>query len=290
MSDSLEEHYIYALVDPRDNLEKYIGKTKNLQRRFQGHLQEAKKKNSPLTRKNNWLKSLFKKDLLPIIKVIETCTSDSIDQREVFWITHYSALRGSEFKNMTEGGTGGTTHHGRPVKIYCSNGKMYESIKNAAEDIGCSRSAIALVLKGKNYTARGLTFWRPGEYQPEPHIKNVPSVRVCCSNGNTYRSIEEAALALNICSRAISLAVIGKKRHTAEGYSFWRPGESPRSDKMLEKEVMCITTGDIFNNLKEAAGHFKIHISNLRKVLLGQRAQVSGLVFKYTGKLTPRSK
>lgn len=87
---------IYTLTDPRDNQIKYVGKTNNIKRRMQEHLVE-----SSTTKKNNWIKSLRKQNLKPIIEILDEETDDPF--WEIYWISQIKTW-GFTLKNMTEGG------------------------------------------------------------------------------------------------------------------------------------------------------------------------------------------
>lgn len=58
---------IYALVDPRDGRERYIGKAKNADARLEKHLQEAKSGKRPV---NAWIRKLGKLGLWPSVRVL----------------------------------------------------------------------------------------------------------------------------------------------------------------------------------------------------------------------------
>jgi group I intron endonuclease len=88
------EIYIYSLKHPITKEVRYIGKTKNIKRRYYEHIN--KKHNSY---KSNWIQSLLKKDLKPIIDIIEICNKDNWEEREKYWITQFDNLT-----NLTKGG------------------------------------------------------------------------------------------------------------------------------------------------------------------------------------------
>ncbi len=90
--------YIYTLTDPIDGLVKYVGMTNNPKRRLSEHLIEK-----TLTKKNNWIKSLIKKNKKPIMDVIDEITDSNIEYWEKYWIAQFKAW-GFKLKNDTEGG------------------------------------------------------------------------------------------------------------------------------------------------------------------------------------------
>lgn len=119
------KYFIYELIDPRTDETKYIGKTINLEERLKGHINEYKSNKTTL--KINWIKSLEKKGLIPIINVIDT---DEVNFWEIFYIQLYKSWN-INLTNMTIGGTGGDTY---------TNNPNYEDI--------CKRKSISMI--GKN--------------------------------------------------------------------------------------------------------------------------------------------
>lgn len=95
--------FIYALKDPNTNEIRYIGQTKkDIHIRLKNHITEAKGKREK-NKKKNWLKSLLKKEQFPVIIVLEACSQDSLNEREVYWINYYSTK--TNLLNMTKGGS-----------------------------------------------------------------------------------------------------------------------------------------------------------------------------------------
>ncbi len=78
---------IYALVDPRDNTVRYIGFSRCLRLRIDGHRDEI----WPGRIKDNWILELKALKLKPIMKIIEDGIEDEKQarQREKHWIAFY---------------------------------------------------------------------------------------------------------------------------------------------------------------------------------------------------------
>ncbi len=90
---------IYGLVDPRNNEIRYVGQTKRaLQVRLSRHLLDKPKKNNY---KYNWISSLKKEGLKPIIIELEICNETNWKEREAHWIQQFNNLT-----NLTSGGDG----------------------------------------------------------------------------------------------------------------------------------------------------------------------------------------
>lgn len=92
------EIYIYKLIDPSTNEVRYVGKTGNLKNRYTSHICNAKKLKSRLA---NWIKSLAKQNLQPVMEIIEICNEYNWEEREVYWI---NVLKTDKLCNVHSGG------------------------------------------------------------------------------------------------------------------------------------------------------------------------------------------
>lgn len=93
--------YIYALLDPRTERVRYVGKSENLTRRLREHLADT----SPCHRVH-WLRQLSELNLLPTLVVLEQCSELNWQLRERDWIAFYRSI-GEPLTNGTDGGEGG---------------------------------------------------------------------------------------------------------------------------------------------------------------------------------------
>ena len=91
--------YIYALLDPETKEIRYIGKTDNPPERLKNHLNEQGK-----WHRINWLKSLKKRGLKPVMRIIEEVAEGiNWEERERYWIAYYQSI-GINLVNRTDGG------------------------------------------------------------------------------------------------------------------------------------------------------------------------------------------
>jgi len=114
---------IYGLADPRTNVIRYVGKAQNLKHRIQNHLCPAALDGK--THRAQWLNSLMKIGLRPIVITLENVDESVWEERERWWIKHYREL-GNDLTNFTDGGEGGATY-GRLGKPW--TGQQRESYK-----------------------------------------------------------------------------------------------------------------------------------------------------------------
>ncbi len=93
----MEKVFIYGLIDPRTSKIRYIGKTRDTEKRLRKHINETKR--GATNHKHNWIRQLLEQGLIPIIEVLEETTNDDWEEREKEWIAQTDDLT-----NMTEGG------------------------------------------------------------------------------------------------------------------------------------------------------------------------------------------
>jgi hypothetical protein len=105
----MNEIYIYALKDPINNEIKYIGKTNNIKRRYNNHLQEVNKGIN--TKKVNWIRKLKENNTKPILEVLEICSDINWQEKEMYWIDIINPKC-----NQTTGGGGQITNNSDYIK------------------------------------------------------------------------------------------------------------------------------------------------------------------------------
>lgn len=94
--------YIYALIDPRTNEIRYIGKALNTRKRYNSHICGSK---SNKTHKDKWINNLLSCEKKPILEVLETCNEENCAEKEQYWIKYYRE-QGCDLTNLTDGGEG----------------------------------------------------------------------------------------------------------------------------------------------------------------------------------------
>ena len=97
-------HTIYTLAHPITKEVRYVGQTNNLRRRLRSHLLCQY-----TTYTSSWIKSLLNIGLIPIMEELEGCSTDEVNDREIYWIAQLKAW-GFRLTNLTEGGSGCLGH------------------------------------------------------------------------------------------------------------------------------------------------------------------------------------
>jgi len=178
--------YIYALIDPRDNEVRYIGKTINPKRRLVEHLNDSKRE---YNYKAMWIKSLLKEDIKPLIKFLKICPLSDFVKYEVEYIELY---KNSKLTNSDETGQGSIGRRkeiidkqsekmSRVVYQYDIDGnfiKEFKSVRFAANILGLSHSNISRCCNGLSKHAGGFIF----SYEKSDSIESV-------SNPNALKKV-----------------------------------------------------------------------------------------------------
>ena len=208
--------FVYGLVDPRNNLVRYVGKSCSGMGRPLQHFYG--KELSTTTKKSSWVKSLIAKNLFPYIKVLEECEDDaSVSKAE---IEHIEKLKCNKLLNMTSGGTGGDTGGGQKrrrkvISKEISTGviKEYQSIIKTNAD-GFSSNKVVAVCKGRRKSHKGYKFWyKENQEIDKPSLAMVP---LKATNLNTkevlnFIKCKDAMSFFNISEYQLSSAIERKK-------------------------------------------------------------------------------
>ena len=100
----MENIFIYALSDPRNNQVRYIGKANNPKDRYTNHFNSSRDKN---THKRNWINSIRKDGFRPDLIVIDEVPKSEWQYWEKFYISLFKTW-GFNLVNYTLGGDGST--------------------------------------------------------------------------------------------------------------------------------------------------------------------------------------
>jgi len=96
-----ETTFIYALLDPRTMAVRYIGKSDDPNRRLYDHITHTRESN----RKANWIKSLAKNGIQPVVEIIDEVQRSEWQAAEAAYIIFFKE-EGCVLVNGTPGGEG----------------------------------------------------------------------------------------------------------------------------------------------------------------------------------------
>lgn len=181
---------IYVLKDPETLEVKYVGiTTKTLKERLRGHLKETKDTRKKNYHKKAWINNLIEKDLLPTIELLEVCTADNWEEREIFHIANFKEL-GCNLTNIDIGGKGiyiksrNNTSKEKIVYQYDLDGNYiqeHRSATAAANYIKCAGTSIGRVLTGDRGSCKGFQ-WSYNKTENKEEFINAQ-----CSYINCYK-------------------------------------------------------------------------------------------------------
>ena len=133
---------IYKLLHFSNN-KIYIGKTTNQRKRFLDHLNQSKKRKTPV---HLWIQELLVNNLKPTMETIEECTEGEWKQRERYWIDHYRSKLGREcVLNILDGGDNPPAY-GHPISM-ATRKKISKSLKGIKRPYLTNRHRIKLTQK-----------------------------------------------------------------------------------------------------------------------------------------------
>lgn len=201
------KYYIYELLDPRDGSCRYIGKSKNPEKRLKQHLSPYQlKKNTP---KNAWIKKLKTMGLSPIMRIIAISCETYINNSEIYLIEKYKK-NGHNLTNSTIGGDG-ISFMSEQIKNKISQSKKGRGIgrKVSIE----TRKKISESQKGKNRKK-----WTESKYKKM--CKPIIGINKETQEIFYFNSIAEASRKFNLDSGHISKCC--KNKSKSHGGFFWR--------------------------------------------------------------------
>lgn len=308
-------------IENKVNGKVYVGQTiRSVKERFKCHKHRLKnnchENEYLLNAWNRYGEENFK------FEIIEYCDIDDIDEREKYWIDFYRKKNG--VYNIENGGNfnkdipketrvklsksvkklwSDEEYYQKQLennmrKVICINtGKIYNSIKEAAEDLNVSHAAIYYACVGKRDSVGGykgkplqVAYYEEGKEYKLKELKkiNAPKKVICVNTKEIFNSMYEAAKKYKKygCSQSkISMCCNGKRKHAGRlengEYLIWRflddydPNEKfVITNKVVSSgnkhKVRCITTGEVFNTIKSACDKYNISRSTLWRACTGR--------------------
>lgn len=137
--------YIYLIQNNKNN-KVYVGKTvQTIEKRWQIHLKDCKRekiKNRPLyLAMNFWGSTNFS------IKQIEECSTEQLNEREIYWIKYYNSYE--DGYNATIGGDGKSYID---YKLVVETYLKLKNMKETADLLKISRDTVSYILKNEKST------------------------------------------------------------------------------------------------------------------------------------------
>ena len=300
MAVSEKQWFLYALIDPRTDDLRYIGKTTSPKRRYQEHLRGRTTREKSW--KASWIQSVLNAGALPEMVLIESGIGEAWREREAHWIEELRDC--CRLVNMREGGYG-------PSMVAISDEtrkKISRAAKNrppmseaarqklSAHNLGKKMSEnVRAKLRGRKRSEQ--TKSRMAEAQrrrcgtegvartpPGPQSEKQPVIRV--ETGEVFESLRAAADAAGTSRERIRNAIAKGTR--CFGYHYAKADDAAASVDMKHERcnrprpVVCCTDGLRFDSTAKAAKHAGVTALSLTRALrMGY--MVKGKVYRYEG-------
>ena len=175
----METVFIYALIDPKSNQVRYIGKTNNIHRRFRRHITERFLHDS---HKDRWIRKLVDENISPEIEVIDEVYKSDWWYWEKFYISYFLYL-GCLLTNGTKGGdeppSTKNRKHTIESRLKMSNtkkGKPIPWLNNGKERTEQHRQNLSKSCKGRNSPNKGNVYSK--EYRDKLSNSSTVNKRV----------------------------------------------------------------------------------------------------------------
>lgn len=286
---------IYKITNTINN-KVYIGQSSNIEARWKKH----KSSNDDFTIH----KAMRKYGLQNFtFSVIEECSKDLLDSREIYWINYYNSLE--EGYNMIPGGSNGAGYaKGIPVEQYSLDGKYiitYNSAKQASEVTGIVHTDICKCCRGESNRA-GLYQWTYKDSKKQIIPIDISDTKIqrrinqYSLKGELLQQYDNLAQASTITgiNKSIICNVCKGKGHTAGGFRWSYEGEKlsekkPHQNSGSRKQVCMYDTNNnllkVFNSMSEASRETDIAVQHISRVCNGKGKTAGGFIWKFKGEM-----
>ena len=258
------KQYIYSLSHPISKEIVYIGKTKNIKKRYRDHCRRPKGCYKTLLDK--WKKEIIDSGLKPVISIIKECDETNVDFYEKFYINEY---REQGILNMTDGGDG-----------------LQNPSEETRRKIGDkSRGRIPSMETRQKISRKG--------------YNNSSSKKIICYDIDSnfvgeFLNSRRASESLNICYKQISKILKGKLHFINKKYTFFYEDDSDVKNKLKYRIENTIDHGRIFlridkfgntlqyNNIMKASSDINCNFRNIWICLQKKRNNCGGYGWVYS--------
>lgn len=231
--------YFYYLKHPITDEIRYIGQSKSPSHRLSGHISAVKSGKDKNTRKSNWIKSLFKENLLPKLEVFETYLGDPEGAHKREWQLIMEHIdKGFNLTNGNDGGSPYLLPDDRVKKVYqyhmVTLKKIAEyrcafdaSIATGLRTGNISKSISSISKHSVQFCGGFLWSYEDFDFFPKEKLifsnrhnkKQVIATNIMTKERLIFESARDAAKALNLSYKNISAVCTGSKQ-SHKGYIF----------------------------------------------------------------------
>lgn len=243
-------------IENKVNGKIYVGQSSIIETRWYNHVRELNKN----IHTNKYLQSAWNKygEKNFEFKILEECSIDSLDEREIFWIERLNSYYKINGYNLTTGGKGTRLFTNDDVQLIW---EIYNSGKHIPREIAEEFNVSEKTIRRYLYygTNLGKCYYDREDSSFEAHAVKV----ICLNNFEIFESVDSAENKYNIngvtacCKHKIKYA--GKNENNE--YLLWmyldeyelyskEEIEEYKNDLLLkihEKDVVCLNTREIFD-------------------------------------------
>lgn len=253
------EVYIYALIDPRTDEIRYIGKANDPYERYKNHYNSARDKN---THKRNWINNVRKDGFRPELLILDKVSVEEWQFWEKFYISLYKSY-GFNLVNYTNGGDGST---------FGNRGSFKKG--NIPHNKGISPSEETKQKIRDNYVPNNSCQIKIIQYDFNYNIINK------------FNSLTEASNTGFSISKISDCCKLKRKQH--KNY-IWKYDDGKEiikeSIKLLKKKVIQydkkMNEINRYNSIKEAANKLNIFESGICNCCKNKLKTSGGFIWKY---------
>jgi group I intron endonuclease len=254
--------FIYTLSDQNGNI-RYIGKTKNIKRRFREHI---KNYDNSKSYKNNWIKSLINNGEFPVISIIDEVEYKDSSFFEMYWISQLECW-GFKLTNLTIGGEGTigykfTDEQKQKMKKPKSKGHI-EKLRNSLIGRKLSDDWKYNIKRGCLNSKKMLETNRRIAKEKEIEVYQYDKFNLFV---NRFESIKDASEKTGI--KHISECINGKRKKS-NGY-FWSNYPLVEKEFILNYVKIKVNNGDLILSPNKieiiVSDYFNVTINEIRKV------------------------
>jgi len=260
----MENVFIYALSDPRDNQVRYIGKANNPKDRYTNHFNSSRDKN---THKRNWINNIRKNGFRPELIIIDEVPKSEWQYWERFYISLFKTW-GFNLVNYTFGGDGAT---------FGNKGSWKKGNVPHNKGIPCSERTKQKI-RDKLTGTFNISSYKPIiQYDLEYNlIKSYKCIKDAVDESNGYFTAPK-----------ISNCLTGKRKHH-RGF-IWKYDDDLELNKVeikfLKKEVIQFDKNlnelNRFTSIKMAENETNISSTNICACCKGKVKTAGGYIWKY---------
>lgn len=292
------KYYVYALIDPRNNVPFYIGKGSG--KRDTAHIKEAHQPTK------NWVNFLKCQRILSIenkgmavgfARLYNNLTEIEAYKIEETEITKWGKIIDGTgcLTNLADGGLGGVGVP-EPVVCYSPDGnliKRFGSLDEGAAFAGIHKSTVCAALNKRTKMAGGYRWAYEGtDVDLTPLADKSPVIKYDLEGNELrrYTSITEAAQDVDIWFTTIIGCCTGR-HETAGGFRWAYKGQELRPlrnsiEKYLPKKFKAIDPKTnivigIFNNLADAVNNTSANLTGIIDCCAGRKKHSGGLRWEH---------